>query len=258
MRTAADFWGLGDYSAVAPRLQPVADELVEVAAVAAGARVLDVAAGNGNVAVAGAARGAHVVACDLSPRMVAAGRERTASLDVEWCEADAHALPFASASMDVALSALGVMFAADPARAAAELFRVVRPGGTVAIASWTPTGFTGAGADLLSEFLPPQTGPHPLAWGDRGVARARLAPHAAELELLEREVEWRFGDLDEAVAWFEHGAAYAAVRQSAEPARYADLLARLRETIERFASDGVVLRPRYLIARATRRTAPDA
>jgi SAM-dependent methyltransferase len=248
-----DFWALGDYAAVAPRLQPVAEELVETAEVQPGARVLDVAAGNGNVAIAAAARGARVEACDLSPAMVEAGRARTTGLDVHWTIADAHALPYEDATMDAALSAFGVMFASDPDRATSELFRVVRPGGAVALANWTPSGFTAATSELLSRYLPPPEGPHPLAWGDPILAGARFAAHGADVQLHEREVVWRFDDMRDAVEWFEKGFAYDAVRRSAEPARYAELLARLQDIIARDADGDVLLRPRYLIVRATRR-----
>ena len=248
-----DFWAFGDYAAIAPRLQPVAEELVETARVQPGARVLDVAAGNGNVAIAAAARGARVEACDLSPAMVEAGQARTAGLDVHRTIADAHALPYGDATVDVALSAFGVMFASDPDRAAAELRRVVRPGGAVALANWTPSGFTAASSELLSAHLPPPEGPHPLAWGDPILAGARLAAHGADVQLHEREVVWRFDDMRDAVEWFEKGAAYAAVRRAVEPACYAELPARLEDVIARFADGDVLLRPRYLIVRATRR-----
>jgi SAM-dependent methyltransferase len=251
---AQDFWALGDYASIAPRLQPAADELVAVANVTPGLRVLDVAAGTGNVAVAAAARGARVEACDLSPAMVAGGRTLTEGLDVRWQLGDAQALPFADRSMDAALSAFGVMFAHDPARAAAELFRVVRSGGTIALASWMPVGFFGASTELLSEFLPPPDGTHPLAWGEPAVAGARLAPDGSDLELQERELVWRFPSLEAAVAWFELGAPYVAARHANGADRYAELRARLKSVIERFCEPGAVaLRPRYLIARVTRR-----
>jgi ubiquinone/menaquinone biosynthesis C-methylase UbiE len=135
-----DFWGSGDYAAVAPRLQQVADDLVDTAHVVHGSRVLDVAAGTGNVAVAAASQGARVLACDISPAMVEAGQNRTreAHLSVEWRVADLHALPLPDHAMDAALSALGVMFASEPERAVSELFRVVRPGGTIALANLHP------------------------------------------------------------------------------------------------------------------------
>jgi SAM-dependent methyltransferase len=253
--TPDDFWALGDYTAIAPRLQPVADDLVETANLVHGSRVLDVAAGTGNVAVAAAERGARVLACDLSPALVEAGQKRTRAshLPVEWRVADAQALPLPDQAMDAALSVFGVIFAPDPERAVAELFRVVRAGGTIALACWAPTGFNAANAEVLSDALPePAEGTHPLAWGDPDTVRERLG-RAARLELAEREAEWEFESIEDACAWFENGPPWASARASVEPARYEELQRRQRAVLERFAEPveaGVVLRPPYLVARA--------
>jgi SAM-dependent methyltransferase len=252
--TPDDFWALGDYAAIAPRLEQAAEDLVDTAHLVHGSRVLDVAAGNGNVAVAAAARGARVLACDLSPAMVEAGLKRTRAshLPVEWRIADLQSLPVPDHAMDAALSAFGVMFGTDPERAASELLRVVRPGGTIALANWAPTGFNAAGAEVLSEVLPPPPeGAHPLAWGDPDIARERLG-RGGKLELFERETAWEFASIEDARGWFENGAPWAAVRASVEPERYEGLQRRLQAVVERFAEPvdaGVVLRPRYLLAR---------
>src|SRR3954453_9751484 len=115
-------WALGNYAAVARRFEPAADAAVEACGLGPGERVLDLAAGNGNVAVAAARAGADVTASDFSPALVAAGRERTAALglDVQWDEADFEALPYADATFDAAISTFGLMFAARPEVAAAE------------------------------------------------------------------------------------------------------------------------------------------
>jgi SAM-dependent methyltransferase len=253
--TPDDFWALGDYGAIAPRLQPVADDLVETANLVHGSRVLDVAAGTGNVAVVAAERGARVLACDLSPALVEAGQKRTRAshLPVEWRVADAQALPLPDHAMDAALSAFGVIFAPDPERAAAELFRVVRPGGTIALACWAPTGFNAANAEVLSDALPhPDEGANPLLWGDPDTARERLG-RAARIELWDREAEWEFASIDEACAWFQNAPPWAAARALVEAERYEEFQARLRAAIERFAEpagSGVALRPPYLVARA--------
>ena len=122
-----DVWGLGEYERVAQRIAPAAEALVEAAGVGPGTRVLDVAAGTGNVALAAAGRGARVTATDLSPRMVELGRVRTSG--VEWSVADAQDLPFDDGTFDVVLSCFGSMFAPDRQRTADELLRVTRPGG---------------------------------------------------------------------------------------------------------------------------------
>jgi len=249
-----DFWALGDYTAIASRLQEVAEDLVDTAYLVHGSRVLDVAAGTGNVAVVAAQRGARVLACDLSPAMVEAGHKRTRAshLPVEWKIADLHSLPVPNDAMDAALSAFGVIFGPDPERAASELFRVVRPGGTIALANWSPTGFNAANAKVLSDALSdPAEGANPLDWGDPDVARERLG-RGGRLELFERETAWQFESVDEACAWFENGAPWAAARESVEPEHYEDLRGMLRAVIEEFASPGeggVVLRPEYLVAR---------
>jgi SAM-dependent methyltransferase len=254
MTPEQDFWALGDYGVVAPRLEQVAEDLVDTAHLVHGSRVLDVAAGTGNVAVIAAERGARVLACDLSPAMVEVGQKRTraAHLPVEWKIADAQSLPLPDHAMDAALSAFGVMFAPDPERAASELFRVVRSGGTVAVANWTPTGFTAANSELLSGALPPPPDDfHLLDWGEPDTARERLG-RGGKLELFEREVEWEFESVDEATTWFEIGAPWAAARARLGDEDYTALQGRLRAVVEQFAEptgSGVTLRPPYLLAR---------
>ena len=124
-------WGLGDYSALGSLLEPYARTLAVAVGVQPGMDVLDVAAGNGNFAIAAANAGAIVTATDLTPKMVELGRLRTgaANLNVEWREADAEALPFADEAFDLVASVFGAMFAPRPDRVAAELFRVVKRGG---------------------------------------------------------------------------------------------------------------------------------
>jgi SAM-dependent methyltransferase len=245
-------WALGDYAAVARRFEPVAEAAVAACAVASGDEVLDIAAGNGNVAVAAARAGAAVTACDFSPALVAAGRERTAELDVRWDEADCEDLPYADASFDTAISTFGLMFAPRPEVAAAEAFRVVRPGGQVAVAAWTPDGFTGQVTELLGQYLPVPLGTaHPIDWGIEATVRRRLEPHAAELGLRRGEVLWEFPSLDATLAWQEanFGALISAREQLGE--RYASLrddLAGLIRDWNRDPGGGVRLPAAYLLA----------
>lgn len=132
-------WSLGDYGALAEHLEPHAIELAHRCRLQPGSEVLDVAAGNGNFAVAAAGLGAAVVATDLTPVMVDLGRARSRELGVaiEWLEADAESLPFADGRFDVVGSVFGAMFAPDPERVAAELFRVTKPGDSL---PWRTTG----------------------------------------------------------------------------------------------------------------------
>ena len=135
-------WGLGDYAALSEALRPAAEALADACAVSAGQEVLDVAAGDGNFAIACAREGASVVASDLSPGMVERGRARSEAegYDIEWAEADAEDLPFEDGRFDCVGSVFGAMMAPRPRVVAEELFRVVRPGGTVALYVWDYAG----------------------------------------------------------------------------------------------------------------------
>jgi ubiquinone/menaquinone biosynthesis C-methylase UbiE len=137
-------WSLGDYPRLAKVLEPHAEALARACRIRPGATVLDVAAGNGNFAVAAARRGAIVTASDLTPRMVELGRTRSAAggWHIEWAEADAEQLPFGDASYDLVASVFGAMFAPRPHLVASQLFRVVKPGGLVAMANYGLAGFS--------------------------------------------------------------------------------------------------------------------
>jgi SAM-dependent methyltransferase len=254
-----DFWALGDYPAVARRFEGVADALVDACDIGPGDRVLDVAAGNGNVAVAAARMGARVTASDFAPALIALGRARTQELglDVRWDEADAEALPYADGTFDAVTSAFGLMFAPRPEVAAAEAFRVVRPGGAVGITSWTPDGFTGQVTALLGEYLPvPMGTAHPIDWGIEATARRRLAAHAAGVELTRGTVTWEFASAAETLAWLERSFGALIAARSALGDRYAELRERLSALIDEWnrADDGAVRVPAaYLLAVARRR-----
>src|SRR4051794_39958312 len=163
-------WASGDYaSMVETWLLPLGPRLVDAAGITHGMRVLDVAARTGNASIPAAQRGADVVASDLTPELLETGRRRarSAGADLDWVEADAEALPFEDESFDVVMSSIGVMFAPHHQAAAAELIRVCRPGGTIAVLSWTPDGMLGDLFRLMSGFAPaaaPGVEPPPL-WG---------------------------------------------------------------------------------------------
>jgi ubiquinone/menaquinone biosynthesis C-methylase UbiE len=164
-------WALGDYRAIADELvAPLGPALVTAAGIGTGDRVLDVAAGTGNAAIAAALAGATVIASDLCPRLLDEGRaaaERR-GIDLQWREANAEALPFADGEFDAVTSCIGVMFAPHHQRAADELIRVCRPGGTIAVASWTPEGFIGRLFATMKPYVapPPPGVSAPPLWGN--------------------------------------------------------------------------------------------
>lgn len=179
-------WALGDYPAVAidviPELGP---ELVAASRVRAGDRVLDVAAGAGNAAVPAALTGARVTASDLAPELFVAGREFADrhGVTVEWEVGDAEALPYGDGAFDVVLSCIGVMFAPNHQRAADELVRTCRPGGTIGLLSWTPQGFVGDMFRTMKPYAPPPPpGAQPaVLWGDEEHVRALLGDRVTDV-----------------------------------------------------------------------------
>src|SRR6476469_4543590 len=166
-------WASGDYSAVAARIVRISERLADVADIRAGSRVLDVAGGSGNTALAAARSGALVTSVDYVPELLvrAAERSRAEGLPIELIEGDAEDLPFADASFDTVISVLGAMFAPNQELAAAELVRVARPGARIALAAWTPGGFIGEMFRVTASHVPAPAGvPSPMRWGTkRGV-----------------------------------------------------------------------------------------
>src|SRR3954466_5183602 len=162
-------WAAGDFDAIAEFIWEVGGVAAGAAACGPSDRVLDIAAGSGNAAIQAAQRGAEVVASDLTPELFVAGRRRAeaAGVELEWVEADAEDLPFEDASFDAALSTFGIMFAPRQSVAAAELARVVKPGGRIALCSWQPAGVGGEMFQTIAGFMnppPPPEGP-PVRWG---------------------------------------------------------------------------------------------
>jgi SAM-dependent methyltransferase len=181
-------WALGDYATVASEVIPgLGADLVEACGVRRGMRVLDVAAGPGNAAIPAALTGASVVASDLTPELLEAGRIEAArrGAELEWRQADAEALPFADGEFDVVLSCVGVMFAPHHQASAGELVRVCRPGGTIGLISWTPQGFVGEMLATMKPYLappPPGVQPPPL-WGQEEHVSALFGDQVADLAM---------------------------------------------------------------------------
>jgi ubiquinone/menaquinone biosynthesis C-methylase UbiE len=186
-------WASGDYPAVAAELIPaLGPELVAACGVAPGLRVLDVAAGAGNAAVAAARVGASVTASDLTPELFEAGRRNAAAagVEVDWVEGDAEALPFGAGTFDVVLSCVGAMFAPRHRSTADELVRVCAPAGTIGMINWTPEGFVGHLFRTLGPFAappPPDAQPPPL-WGREDHVRELLGDRVEDLDMRRRQV----------------------------------------------------------------------
>jgi ubiquinone/menaquinone biosynthesis C-methylase UbiE len=161
-------WASGDFAVIGTTLQIVGETLAEAADVRANERVLDIAAGNGNATLAAARRFAQVTSTDYVPSLLEKGRARAEAegLKVAFRVADAEDLPFPDGSFDVALSTFGVMFAPDHVRAAHEMWRVVRGGGRIGMANWTPDGFIGQLFKVIGKYVPPPAGlQSPALWG---------------------------------------------------------------------------------------------
>ncbi len=188
-------WASGDYSIIGTTLQIVAESLAEAADVTAGSRVLDVAAGNGNATLAAARRFAEVTSTDYVPALLERGRRRAEAegQQVRFEVADAEDLPFADASFDCVLSTFGVMFTPDHARAAGELVRVLRPGGRIGLANWTPQSFIGRLFKTIGAHLPPPAGVRsPALWGSEPHIVELFGPRAAEIRCERRVFNFRY------------------------------------------------------------------
>ncbi len=193
--SAHTFWTLGDYARIAELIAAMGPDLVGAAGVGPGQRVLDVGAGTGNATQPAAAAGAQVVGTDIAPELMAIG-ERVAKergLDIAWQVADAQDLPFPDASFDVVLSAVGAMFAPDHEATARELLRVCRPGGTIAMANWTPGGEVGRYFAILARYGPPLSGPAPTTWGDPAAVARLLSPAAVTTQRSRVRLAFRGG-----------------------------------------------------------------
>jgi SAM-dependent methyltransferase len=201
-------WASGDYALIGITLQIVGETLCEAVDVAAGERVLDVAAGNGNASLAAARRGAVVVASDYVGALLEGTHNRAVAegLSIETREADAEALPFADASFDVVLSTFGVMFTPNQEQAAAELLRVCRPGGRVGLANWTPDGFVGRVFKIVGRYVPPPAGvtPPPL-WGTKERIGELFGTGVESVATARRDFVFRYRSAEE---WMETFRAY--------------------------------------------------
>jgi SAM-dependent methyltransferase len=235
-------WASGNFSVVATRIQLVAEQLAESAQLRAGWRVLDVATGSGNAAIAAARSGTSVVGVDYVPGLLDDARVRAAAegLDIQFRLGDAEDLPVVSNSFDAVLSVFGAMFAPDQHQAAAELVRACRPGGTIGLASWTPTSFVADMFRVVSRFAPPPVGlPSPMLWGDEDHLRDLFDDEVVELRSTERVCTWRFPTPEAFVEFFERH--YGPTNRAF--ARLSDIdQAWMRQALVDLAGDADVLR----------------
>jgi len=188
-------WASGDFAVVGTTLQIVGELLAEAADIRSGERVLDVAAGNGNATLAAARRFATVTSTDYVPALLekSEARAKAEGLPVTYKVADAEQLPFPDASFDVALSTFGVMFTPRHDRSAAELLRVVRPGGRIGLASWTPEGFVGQLFKVVGGLIPPPPGVKPPAlWGTEGHMQELFGREASDIRSQRRMFNFRY------------------------------------------------------------------
>jgi SAM-dependent methyltransferase len=253
-------WGIGEYEHTAAELEPVARYVVELAAITPGERVLDIACGTGNAALLAAAAGAAASGLDASRRLVEVARGRAAAegLDVSFVVGDLHELPFSDGSSDVALSIFGLIFAAQPDRAAAELVRVLAPGGRGLVTTWIPEGAIDAMVGVAVRAVQAATGTRVerFPWSDRDAVSNLFARHGASVEFNEASVSF-VGDSPEAYLTgpqAEHPM-HVASRPLLESAGTYDtvreqMLAALEEGNEDPAAFRVT--SRYLVARITR------
>jgi ubiquinone/menaquinone biosynthesis C-methylase UbiE len=188
-------WSSGDYAVVGTTLQIVGEELCEALDVRSGQKVLDVAAGNGNVSLAAARRWCNVISTDYVPALLERAKERAAAerLDIEFMEADAEALPFADASFDVVVSTFGVMFTPDQDRAGGEMLRVCRRGGKIGLANWTPESFIGQLFKTLGKHIAPPAGvKSPSLWGSEARLRELFPAQYATVTTKTKQFVFRY------------------------------------------------------------------
>jgi SAM-dependent methyltransferase len=253
-------WSEGDFAMVAGLVMMVSEELVEALEVVPGERVLDVACGSGNAALAAARRSwGNVVGIDFVPALLERGRERAAAerLDVEFIEGDAAELPTGDAEFDVVTSVFGAMFAPDQEKAAAELLRACKPGGRIGMANWVPDGPVSGLFAVIAKHVPPPAGmTPPVLWGTEDRVRELFGDGISDLRLERRVSRQPFRSIDHYLDFFRTyfgpiKGAFERVGADGEAALEADL----REQLEKCNTAGdraFVLEPEYLQVIATR------
>ena len=194
-------WMTGDYDVFSRYMEKDAERFFQRLGIKPGTRLLDVGCGAGQIALIAARAGAKVTGCDISTNWLEQARARAAAegLDVTFEEGDAESLPYEDGQFDAVVSLVGAMFAPRPVRVAAELTRVCRPGGLIAMANWTPGAFTGQMFKTNAKHVPPPAGmPSPILWGTEDAVRERLADGISDLQMTPRKImfTYPFGPTD--------------------------------------------------------------
>jgi SAM-dependent methyltransferase len=242
-------WASGDFAIIGTTLQIVGETLCEAADLRSGAKVLDVAAGNGNCSLAAARRWCEVTSTDYVPALLEDGKRRAAAerLPITFREADVEALPFDDGSFDAVLSSFGVMFAPNHRRSASEMLRVVRSGGVIALANWTPAGFIGRLFGVIGRHVPPPAGlTPPSRWGTPEHLEALFGDGAEQIRSTPRDFMMRYRS---AAHWIDvfrtwYGPVHKAFA-ALSPENQAKLDADLHELIAEFneGGDGTMVVP---------------
>jgi SAM-dependent methyltransferase len=188
-------WMAGDFGQIANFISGESEKFVARIDLKPDDRVLDVACGTGNSAIPAAKAGAKVTGIDIATNLLEQAKKRAAAehLDIRLDEGDAEDLPYADGSFDIVLSMFGAMFAPRPERVAAELLRVCKPGGLMAMANWTPRGFVSKTFHVTAEMVPPPPGvPPPILWGDESTVRQRLGQGSAQISCTPRKIQMAY------------------------------------------------------------------
>lgn len=188
-------WMAGDFGQIAKTYAPGAAEFVSRLKLQPGEQVLDVACGTGNLTIPAAKSGASVTGQDVAPNLLEQGRAwaKAEGLTIRFDENDVEALPYDEAAFDTVITMFGAMFTPRPDVTAAEMVRICRPGGRIAMANWTPGGFIGQMFKIVGKYVPAAPGmPSPLLWGDESIVRERLNGSAADLHLTRRSITFNF------------------------------------------------------------------
>jgi len=188
-------WMAGDFGQVANYAAQTGVEFIERLKISPGTRILDVACGTGNTAIPAARAGAHVTGLDLAPNLLEQARKRAAAenLRIQFDEGDAEDLPYGDEEFDIVISMFGAMFAPRPEKVAAELTRVCKPAGLIAMANWTPEGFVGKSFQITSKMAPPPPGvPPSVLWGDEATVRQRLSHNISKLAMSRQKASFKF------------------------------------------------------------------
>ncbi len=253
-------WASGDFATIGVTLQIVGESLAEAADIGAGERVLDVAAGNGNATLAAAHRFAQVTSTDFVPALLDKGRQRAAAegLAVDFQVADAEHLPFGDGGFDAVLSTFGVMFTPDQARSAQEMLRVVRAGGRIGLANWTPEGFIGQLFKTVGGFVPPPAGlKSPALWGTEAHLATLFGAQASDIRAERKNFNFRYRSAAHWLRFFRDfygplNKAFAALGPERQGALEGDITA-LLERFNTGGSTSLVVPGEYLEVVITKR-----